>query len=241
MRRFAPLLFLAMLMLPLLAHAQSLTLDMGGGGASVTNRVVQLIALTTILSLAPSILLMVTSFTRIIIVFSFIRTAIGLQQSPPNVVLTSLAMFLTLFIMQPTLQTAWEQGIRPYTQEQINETEAFDKTVAPFRDFMLRNTREGELAFFMDLGKEQVTEPAATPLKVLIPAFMISELKRAFEIGFLIFVPFLVIDMVVSSILLAMGMMMLPPATVALPFKIIFFVLLDGWRLICGSLIQSFH
>ncbi|HRJ67837.1 MAG TPA: flagellar type III secretion system pore protein FliP, partial [Alphaproteobacteria bacterium] len=211
------------------------------GGGSVATRVVQLVMLLTILSLAPGILMMMTSFTRIVVVLSFLRTAIGAQQTPPNTVLVSLAMFLTLFIMTPTFQAAYDQGIRPMMNEEISEMEGVEKASVPFKEFMLKHTREKDLQLFMGLSKtEPVEEAMDAPLQVVIPSFMISELRRAFEIGFLLFLPFLVIDMVVASILMSMGMMMLPPVMIALPFKIIFFVLVDGWYLIAGSLVKSY-
>ncbi len=223
------------------AAAQSLSLDLGQGGGSSTARVIQLFLLLTVLSLAPSILVMVTSFTRMMVVLSFLRTALGTQQTPPNQVLVSLALFLTVFVMMPTFQASYDQGIKPLIAEEIDEFEAFDRTMKPVADFMMAHTRERDLTLFADLAQvsdEQMREGA--PLRVLIPAFMISELKRAFEIGFLIFIPFLIIDMVVSAILMSMGMMMLPPIMIALPFKIIFFVLVDGWYLIVGSLVRGF-
>lgn len=226
------------------AFAQSLTLDMGdsaGGGGSVASRVVQSVALITVLSLAPSILMMMTSFTRIVVVLSFLRTAMGTQQTPPNTVMVSLAMFLTLFIMMPTFQASYEQGIRPIMEEKVDEMKGFEKAIVPFKQFMLKHAREKDLTLFMNLSKTpKVEDPMAIPLQVVIPSFMISELRRAFEIGFLIFLPFLVIDMVTASILMSMGMMMLPPVMIALPFKIIFFVMVDGWYLIAGSLVQSY-
>ncbi len=186
-------------------------------------------------------LLAMTSFTRIVVVLSLLRTAMGTQQTPPNTVMISLAMFLTLFIMMPTFQASYDQAIKPLMNNEIEEVEAFDKAAQPFKQFMLKHTREKDLVLFVNLSKvEKPKEIAATPLQVVIPAFMISELRRAFEIGFLIFLPFLVIDMVTSSILMSMGMMMLPPVTISLPFKIIFFVLVDGWYLIAGSLVQSY-
>ncbi len=222
------------------AGAQSLNLDFGDGPSS-TGRIIQLFLLITVLSLAPSILVMVTSFTRIVIVLSFLRTAMGTQQTPPNQVLMSLALFLTMFIMMPTMERSWDEGIRPYIDNQIDEKEAFAKASAPVHEFMRKYVREQDLKLFLDAAKEDpVASPEQIPIKVLIPAFMISELRRAFEIGFLVFIPFLVIDMVVASVLMSMGMMMLPPIIIALPFKIIFFVLVDGWFLIVGSLIQSF-
>lgn len=223
------------------AMAQSLSLDLGDQGASSTGRMVQFVALLTVLSLAPSILIMMTCFVRITIVLSFLRSAMGTMQVPPNQVLVSLALFLTFFIMAPTLQTSYEQGVRPLINEEVDEITAFKRAVAPFHAFMMRHVRERDLQLFMDMSKTKpVAEPKDVPLQVVIPAFMLSELKRSFEIGFLVFVPFLVIDMVVSSVLMAMGMMMLPPAMISLPFKLIFFVLIDGWYLIVGSLVQSF-
>lgn len=231
------------------AFAQKLTLDLGGteaadnpsGGGSVTGRVVQIVALLTVLSLAPSILMMMTSFTRIVVVFSFLRSAIGIQQTPPNTVLISLAMFLTLFIMMPTFQQSYEQGIKPMINEEMPEMEAMEKAVQPFKHFMLKYTRDKDLLLFVEINKAGPFEKVEdTPIQYVIPAFMISELRRAFEIGFLLFLPFLVIDMVVASILMSMGMMMLPPVMISLPFKIIFFVLVDGWYLITGSLLQSY-
>jgi flagellar biosynthesis protein FliP len=220
--------------------AQSFTLDLGDGGTT-TGRIVQLFLLMTLLSLAPSILMMVTSFVRLIVVLSFLRSAIGLQQTPPNSVLVSLALFLTLFIMTPTAETAYREGILPLMENRINETEAFTRTAQPFHTFMIRHVREQDLKLFVDIANIPViATPEETPLRVLIPAFMISELRRAFEIGFLLFLPFLVIDMVVASILMSMGMMMLPPVMISLPFKLIFFVLVDGWYLVAGSLVQSF-
>ena len=225
------------------AFAQALTIDLGNseGNATVTGRVIQLVALLTVLSLAPSILIMMTSFTRIIVVLSFLRTAIGIQQTPPNTVMISLALFLTFFIMAPTFQSAYENALQPLINEEIDELEAFDRGVEPFKKFMLTHVREQDLNLFMQLSDTQgITEPMDTPLQVRIPSFMISELRRAFEIGFMLFLPFLIIDIVTASILMSMGMMMLPPIVISLPFKLIFFVLVDGWYLISGSLIQSF-
>lgn len=223
------------------ALAQSMTFDLGDAGGSTTGRIVQMVALITVLSLAPSILIMMTAFTRIVIVLSFLRSALGIQQVPPNTVLMSLAVFLTFFVMAPVFERSYNQGIQPLINQDIDEVEAFKRTVAPLREFMLKHTSEKDLRLFMDMARiENVTDAEQTPLHVLVPAFMISEIKRAFEIGFLLFLPFLIIDMVVSSILMSMGMMMLPPTMVAIPFKIIFFVLVDGWYLIAGSLARSF-
>jgi flagellar biosynthetic protein FliP len=222
------------------ALAQNVTLDFGSGGEA-TGRIVQLVALITILTLAPSILVMVTSFVRIVIVLSLLRTALGTQGTPPNTVVISLALFMTFFIMQPTLQAAYENGIAPLISEEITEQQAVERSVEPVRIFMLSHVREKDLELFLNMGRiENVETPEATPLRALIPAFMISELRRAFEIGFLLFVPFLIIDMVVASVLMSMGMMMLPPVMISLPFKLIFFVLVDGWYMVAGSLVQSY-
>jgi flagellar biosynthetic protein FliP len=233
------------------AWAQSISLNLGGaedapGSGSMTGRVVQIVALLTVLSLAPGILMMMTSFTRIVIVFSFLRSAIGIQQTPPNQVLISLAMFLTFFIMMPTFQTAYRDGIQPLMSGEMDEMQAMGKSIAPFKTFMLKHTREKDLMLFAEANKtvdgqnKTIENPNDIPMQVVIPAFMISEIRRAFEIGFLLFLPFLIIDMVVAAILMSMGMMMLPPSMISLPFKIIFFVLVDGWYLITGSLIQSY-
>ena len=230
------------LLLPGEALAQALTFDLGSETAgTTTGRIIQLIALITILSLAPSILVMMTSFTRIVVVLSFLRTAMGLQQTPPNSVVVSLALFLTAFIMMPTLEAVYDEALEPLIAEDITEFEALDRAQGPVRDFMLAHVRETDLRLFLDLtDTEAVEDPEETPMRALIPAFMISELRRAFEIGFLLFLPFLIIDMVVASILMSMGMMMLPPVMISLPFKLIFFVLVDGWYMVAGSLVQSY-
>lgn len=222
------------------ALAQSLTLDLGPEGG-VTERALQLIALITVLSLAPSILVMVTSFTRIVVVLSLLRSAIGTQTAPPNGVIIGLALFLTAFVMAPTFQEAYEQGVAPLIAGEITQEEAFTRGSEPFRLFMLAHVREKDLELFIDMSRRtDIAGPDDVPLHVLTPAFMISELRRAFEIGFLLFVPFLIIDLVVASILMSVGMMMLPPITVSLPFKLIFFVLVDGWTLVAGSLVRSY-
>lgn len=222
------------------AIAQDISINLSEG-TSITERAVQIIALVTILSLAPSILVMVTSFTRIVVVLSLLRTAMGVQQSPPNAVIISLALFLTAFVMAPVFTKAYDDGVSPLVNEQIELGEAFDRASQPFHTFMMSHVREKDLTMFVDLSKtERPEEEAAVPLTVLVPAFMISELRRAFEIGFLLFVPFIVIDMVVASVLMSMGMMMLPPIIISLPFKLVFFVLVDGWALVTGSLIKSF-
>lgn len=222
------------------ASAQELSLNLGEDFA-LSGQIVQLLMLMTVLSLAPAILVVVTSFTRIIIVFSLLRSAMGTQQTPPNVVLISLALFMTGFIMSPTIKEAYDQGVSPLIDEQITEEEAYDLISTPFHSFMLSQVREKDLQLFIDLSRTEIpAEASDTPIQVLIPAFIISELRRAFEIGFLIFIPFIIIDMIVASILMSMGMMMLPPVLISLPFKLIFFVMVDGWHLLVGSLIQSF-
>lgn len=237
--------------LPAEAMAQQLNLDLGQGPTTST-RLVQITLLVTVITLAPSILMMVTCFTRVVVVLSFLRTAIGVQQTPPNIVLISLAMFLTFFIMQPSFEKAWDEGMKPLMNNEIDEETAFTRSVDPFADFMLKHTRQKDLVLFMDMAKieppapakdkapNQKVEESKPPLRALVPAFMISELRRAFEIGFLVFLPFLIIDMVIASLLMSMGMMMLPPTVISMPFKIIFFVLVDGWYLISGSLVQSY-
>jgi flagellar biosynthetic protein FliP len=222
------------------AGAQSVNVDFGQN-AGLTERVIQMIAMLTVLSLAPSILVMMTSFTRIIVVLSLLRTALGTATAPPNAVIVSLALFLTAFVMGPALQQAYDTGVKPLIANEITTEQAFERGAIPLRAFMEKNVREKDLKLFIDMAK---MPPPATPqdisLRILVPAFMISELKRAFEIGFLLFLPFLIIDLVVASVLMSMGMMMLPPVVVSLPFKLIFFVLVDGWSLVAGSLIQSY-
>jgi flagellar biosynthetic protein FliP len=223
------------------ALAQEMTIDLGNPDGSVTARIVQIILLMTVLTLAPSLLLMVTSFTRFVVVLSILRNAMGTGTSPPNQVMVSLALFLTLFIMAPTLEAAWDAGMVPLINQQIDEFEAFDRAARPFRAFMLDHTRPKDLQLFLDIAKvETVASPEETPLRALVPAYMISELLRAFEIGFLIYVPFIIIDMVIASVLMSMGMMMLPPMMLSMPFKLIFFVLVDGWHLLVGSLVQGY-
>lgn len=242
----APVLLLTLFAVPGDAFAQAADPTLGinlGTGEGLTARVLQLTALITILSLAPSILIMTTSFVRIIVVLSLLRTAIGLQQAPPNVVIVSLSLFLTAFVMQPVWDRAYENGIGPVMREEMELEEAFPRIVEPLKVFMAAHTREADLELFINMANLE-TPPATaaeTPFRVIAPAFMISELRRAFEIGFMLFIPFLIIDLVVSSLLMAMGMMMMPPVTISLPFKLIFFVLVDGWRLVAGSLVESFN
>jgi flagellar biosynthetic protein FliP len=240
-RRFrCALLGAAIALVSTAALAQDISVTFGQGGG-LTERVLQLIALLTVLSLAPSILVMVTSFTRIVVVLSLLRTALGTATAPPNAVLISLAMFLTAFVMWPTFTTAYDVGIRPLMANEITPEQAFERASDPFRAFMMKNVRDKDLKLFMDLSRTPTPErPEDMSLRVLVPSFMISELKRAFEIGFLLFLPFLIIDLVVASVLMSTGMMMLPPVVVSLPFKLIFFVLVDGWHLVAGSLVQSY-
>jgi flagellar biosynthesis protein FliP len=222
------------------AGAQDVSINFGQG-TGLTERVLQMIALLTVLSLAPSILVMMTSFTRIVVVLSLLRTALGTATAPPNAVIISLALFLTAFVMGPVLQKAYDTGVKPLVANQITAEQAFERGSIPLRAFMEKNVRKQDLKLFVDMAKEPVpADPQDISLRVLVPAFMISELKRAFEIGFLLFLPFLIIDLVVASVLMSMGMMMLPPVVVSLPFKLIFFVLVDGWSLVAGSLIQSY-
>jgi flagellar biosynthetic protein FliP len=198
------------------------------------------IIVLTLLFLAPSMILVMTTFTRFVIVFGFLRQALGTQQVPPTQLMVMLALILTFFVMEPVGQKAYDAGIKPYIAEEIGYEEAFTKTAEPFKNFMIRNTREKDLALFIRIRKmENPQNISDVPLSVIIPAFVISELKTAFEIGFLLFLPFLVIDMVVASILMSMGMMMLPPVMISLPFKILIFVLVDGWNLLIGNLIAS--
>jgi flagellar biosynthetic protein FliP len=202
----------------------------------------QIVLLLTVLTLAPSIILMMTSFIRLVVVFGFLRHAVGTHQLPPNQLLLSLALILTFFIISPVANQAYNVGLKPYLDEEIQLEEAYERGIVPFRGFMLSQTDEKDLALFVNLsGMEQPETPDDIPLHVLIPGFVLSELRTGFEIAFLIFVPFLIIDMVVASVLMSMGMMMLPPIMVALPFKILLFVLVDGWYLLIKSLVESFY
>jgi len=197
--------------------------------------------LLTVLSLAPSILILLTSFTRIVIVLSFVRTGLATQQMPPNQVIIGLALFLTFFIMAPTFHEVYEDALRPLFDEEITLEEAYDRAVVPFKEFMSEHTRQKDLALFLDYrGGERPETVEDIPLSALVPAFAISELKTAFQMGFMIFLPFLVIDMIVSSVLMSMGMMMLPPVMISLPFKVLLFVMVDGWYLVVKSLLESF-
>lgn len=227
---------------PEVTSAQSVTLDMGNSGEnSAAARLIQMVVLLTVLSLAPSILVVMTSFMRIVIVLSFLRSAMGLQQTPPNQVLISLALFLTMFIMAPAFEQSYENGLRPLMDDEITQEQAFEEIAKPFHSFMIDHVRPKDLELFVNMSPGlEIEKPEDTPFRILVPSFMISELKRAFEIGFLLFMPFVIIDMLVASVLMAMGMMMLPPVMISLPFKLIFFVLVDGWYMVSGSLIKSF-
>jgi flagellar biosynthesis protein FliP len=222
----------------------NISLSIGGNvdQPGKTAAVIQLLFALTVLSLAPAILLMVTSFTRLVVVLSLLRHALGTQQMPPNQVIIGLALFLTFFIMAPVWQKVNQEALTPYYDEQISGEQAFALAAAPIKDFMLKQTREKDLALFVKIAKEKRPDkPSDISFSVVVPAFMISELKTAFQIGFLIYLPFFIIDMVISSVLLSMGMMMLPPIMMSLPFKLLLFVLVDGWYLIVGSLVASFR
>ncbi|WP_372424635.1 flagellar biosynthetic protein FliP [Salinarimonas chemoclinalis] len=232
------------------------------GEGSTTGRIVQLVALLTVLSIAPGLMIMVTSFVRFVVALSFLRAGMGLQSTPANLVLISLALFMTFYVMAPTFDRAWAEGIEPLIAEEITEEEAFARTVQPFREFMLAHVRDEDLAMFQELASasfvsEAVAQEGGVPgvpgadasapasddeidLRTLIPAFMISELRRGFEIGFIIALPFLVIDIMVATIVMSMGMMMMPPTVISLPFKILFFVLIDGWNILVGGLVRSY-
>ncbi|HXF55711.1 MAG TPA: flagellar type III secretion system pore protein FliP [Hyphomicrobiaceae bacterium] len=213
------------------------------GDATAAGRIIQLVLLITVLSVAPGLLIMVTCFTRIVIALSFLRAGLGLQTTPANLVLISLALFMTFYIMAPTFDRAWQSGLAPFMENKISEEEAYVEITRPFKAFMRANVREKDLQLFQELATQSGQQPAQDAeieLRVLIPAFMISELRRGFEIGFLIVLPFLVIDMIVATLTMSMGMMMLPPTVISLPFKILFFVLIDGWNLLVGGLVRSF-
>ncbi len=264
----AALVAAAFWLLPDVAFAQSLSLDLGDEATGTFSaRLIQILALMTVISVAPGILLMGTSFLRIVVVLSMLRVALGLQQTPPNMVIIGMSLFLTAYVMGPTFERAWVEGVSPLINETVTEEQAAARTIRPFKDFMLSQVREQDLRLFQNLSDEPspnavtpaapvpgIGPPTATallgdeadadridpPLQVLVPAFIISELRRAFEIGFLLFLPFLIIDMTIASLLMSMGMMMLPPVIISLPFKVIFFVLIEGWYLVSGSLVRSF-
>jgi flagellar biosynthesis protein FliP len=225
------------------AAAQNLDLNalIPAGGVTASGRIMELVAILTVLSVAPGLLIMVTSFTRFIVALSFLRSGLGLQSAPANLVLISLSLFMTFFVMAPTFDRAWQNGLKPLMDNQISQQDALGAVVEPFREFMLSQVREKDVALFESLskGRFDVAERSKADLRLLIPAFMISELRRGFEIGFLIVLPFLVIDMIVATLTMSMGMMMLPPSVISLPVKIMFFVLIDGWNLLIGSLVRS--
>jgi flagellar biosynthetic protein FliP len=212
------------------------------GGATATGRIVQLVGLLTVLSIAPGLLVMVTSFTRFAIALSFLRSGLGLQSTPANLILISLSLFMTFYVMAPTFDRAWDTGLKPLIDNKLSENDAYGKIIQPFREFMLAQVRDKDLKLFNDLAKESLRspDPAVVDLRILIPAFMISEVRRGFEIGFLIVLPFLVIDMIVATLTMSMGMMMMPPSVISLPLKILFFILIDGWNLLIGSLVRSY-
>jgi flagellar biosynthetic protein FliP len=234
------------MMVPGLALAQQspvdlLNLPVDGSAAAW---IIRTFGLLTVLSIAPGILVMVTSFPRFIIAFSILRTGMGLATAPSNLVLISMALFMTFYVMSPTFDRSWNEGVQPLLRNEIDEATAVQRIAEPFRTFMTANTRDKDLSLFVEIARERgqsVGTPEAVDYRVLIPAFMLSEIRRGFEIGFLIVLPFLVIDMIVAAITMAMGMMMLPPTSISLPFKILFFVLIDGWNLLVGSLVRSFN
>jgi flagellar biosynthesis protein FliP len=241
---FSFVFFLLSISIPALAQVTLPSLNLGFKTADNPNEIVnavKMVLVLTVLTLAPAILIMMTSFTRLIIVLSFLRQALGVQQMPPNQLLVGLALFLTFFVMDPSFTQMNQNGIQPYIAGKISQDQALESTLAPLRKFMLSQTRPADLSLFVRMAK--IAQPktlAEVPTMVLVPAFVISELKTAFQIGFIIFLPFLIIDMVAASVLMAMGMMMLPPVVVSLPFKIMLFVLVDGWALIIGSMVKSF-
>ena len=241
----ATALLVTMLAIADTAVAQTIHLDqLLSGQASTSGRIVQLVALITVLSVAPGILVTATCFTRLIVALSFLRSGLGLASTPSNIVLVSLALFMTGFVMAPTLERMWDDAVQPLVENRIDEREAYKRATKPLREFMQANVREKDLRLFEELMRKRApaAEPAdaAADLRVLVPAFMISELRRGFEIGFLILLPFLVIDLVVATLVMSMGMMMLPPTTISLPFKVLFFVLIDGWNILIGGLARSF-
>ena len=227
------------------AAARAQTVDLNtlipAGDGSATARIVQMGAILTVLSVAPGLLIMATSFTRFIVALSFLRSGLGIQSTPANLVLISLSLFMTFFVMAPTFDRAWQKGLQPLMENSISQQQAYAEVTKPFREFMLGQVREKDLALFENLSKGafQIKDRSSVDLRLLIPAFMISELRRGFEIGFLIVLPFLVIDMIVATVTMSMGMMMLPPSVISLPAKILFFVLIDGWNLLIGSLVRS--
>ncbi|MFA7415948.1 MAG: flagellar type III secretion system pore protein FliP [Rhizobium sp.] len=240
------LFLLAVVMsVPELAHAQQLPTNLFNApiDGSVAAWIIRTFGLLTVLSVAPGILIMVTSFPRFVIAFSILRSGMGLATTPSNMILTSMALFMTFYVMAPTMDRSWKDGVQPLLDNQLTEAEAVQRIAEPFRTFMAANTRDKDLRLFIDIANERGQTSVTgdkVDYRVLVPAFMLSEIRRGFEIGFLIVLPFLVIDMIVATITMAMGMMMLPPTSISLPFKILFFVLIDGWNLLVGSLVRSF-
>jgi flagellar biosynthesis protein FliP len=241
---FLSVLFLFLTAVPAAAQQTGFNTLVQETSNLTSSRIIQLIIAVTVLSVAPGILVMVTCFTRFIIALSFLRSGLGLPSTPANIILISLALFMTLFTMAPVFDKAWEGGLKPYMDNKLAEEEAFHRAADPFRQFMAANVRQKDLDLFAELSHSRgggVAEADAPGLRTLIPAFMVSELRRGFEIGFLITLPFLVIDLITATLTMSMGMMMLSPATISLPFKILFFILIDGWNLLIGGLIRSFH
>ncbi|MCM2472815.1 flagellar type III secretion system pore protein FliP [Rhizobium sp. CG5] len=239
------ILLAAMMAAPEIAQAQQFPTDILNApiDGSVAAWIIRTFGLLTVLSVAPGILIMVTSFPRFIIAFSILRSGMGLASTPSNMILVSLALFMTFYVMTPTMDAAWRDGVQPLLDNQLTEAQAIERIAEPFRTFMTANTRDKDLRLFIDIASERGQTPVVdqkVDYRVLIPAFMLSEIRRGFEIGFLIILPFLVIDMIVATITMAMGMMMLPPTSISLPFKVLFFVLIDGWNLLVGSLVRSF-
>jgi len=245
-RRFISIIFLSLLFLPLSnawagGGLTAVTVEPGPNGTETYSLSLQVLVLMTALTLLPTLLLMMTSFTRIVIVLAILRTAMGTQQTPSNQILVGLGLFLTLFIMQPVFSPIYEQAISPYMEEEISASEALSKGAQPLRDFMSQQTRESDLALFLNLsGVDEIESAEQVSFFILMPAFITSELKTAFQIGFLLFIPFLIIDLVVASVLMSMGMMMLSPLIISLPFKLMLFVMIDGWSLVMGTLASSF-
>jgi flagellar biosynthetic protein FliP len=243
MKRIIPILLLVLLPTAAVAQVPDLSTLLPQGESSASGRIIQMVALLTVLSLAPGLLIMVTSFTRFVVALSFLRTGLGLQTTPANIVMISLALFLTFYVMAPTFDRAWVNGLQPLMKNEITEQEAYSRVTDPFRDFMLQHVREKDLQTFENLAAESMKiklEGQRVDLRIIIPAFMVSELRRAFEIGFLVVMPFLVIDMIVATLTMSMGMMMMPPTVFSLPFKVLFFVLIDGWNLLAVGLVKSF-
>jgi flagellar biosynthetic protein FliP len=245
MKRVVPA---ALILLVWTGEALAQSIDLSGilpeGQGAVSARIIHLIAALTVLSVAPGILVTITCFTRLVIALSFLRSGLGLPSTPSNIVLTSLALFMSFFIMAPTLEKVWIDGLNPLLENKIDEREAYKRASQPLREFMQASVREKDLQLFAQLAQNRLPamtpEEAASDLRVLVPAFMISELRRGFEMGFLILLPFLVIDLIVATLVMSMGMMMLPPTSISLPFKVLFFVLIDGWNVLVGGLVRSF-